>query len=212
MNTFKKTVTNLEQVSHDERQDRYADDFKKLLASRGGSLTRHGERKMERLINQFNCSQEMNLERIAKVQQLEDESPGLFDELQNRKKQTHIAKNTTKAIKDSGMNNAYWNLLNHAPASQVKQVVTPRVLDMDRQSCDILLKGILQDKQQENTMRALQQRERRASLNKLAHKHNERLALAQRLGVKHKGHAMKASPNSRDREDNVAELFKPRRV
>lgn len=146
---------NLEGISRDERNDRISEDFKKLLASKGSSQTRHANRTMERFINQFNCSQEINLEKIMKVQQCEEENPMLFDDLQNRKKQTHVAKNTTRALKDYGMNNAYWNLLNHSPPAQVKQVVTPRVLEMDRRSCDKLLKGILKEKQLEHDKKAL---------------------------------------------------------
>ena len=33
------------------------------------------------------------------------------------KKMTYVAKNTSRAIKDQNMNNAYWNLLNHMPKS-----------------------------------------------------------------------------------------------
>ncbi len=48
----------------------------------------------------------------------------LFDELANKKKWTHVNKNTTKALKDQSLNNAYWNLLNHVPQKNVKHVVT----------------------------------------------------------------------------------------
>lgn len=135
------------------------------------------------------------------MQQIEEENPLLFDDLQNRKKWTHVGKNTTRALKNSNMNNAYWNLLNHAPLSQVKQVVTPRVLEMDRRSCDKLLKSILEEKQEENNKKAKVQKERRASLNRLAHAHNERLALANRLGVKIKGRPIMPSPEVKIREN-----------
>lgn len=82
------------------------------------------------------------MNKVEKVNQLELENPVLYDELANRKKQTYIQKNSSRAIKDSDMNNAYWNLLNHMPQKMVKNVVTPRVLDMDRRSCDHLLKSI----------------------------------------------------------------------
>ena len=70
------------------------------------------------------------------------------------------------------------------PQKMVKNVVTPRVLEMDRRSCDHLLMSIYEDKSQEDRKQALIQKERLASRNKLAMKHNERIAVANRIGVK----------------------------
>lgn len=80
----------------------------------------------------------------------------MFEELMNRKKWTHISKNSSKAIKEQEMNNHYWNLLNHAPPSQVKNIVTDRVLDMDKRSCDNLLNAILEEKRLEDDKRRIQ--------------------------------------------------------
>ncbi len=59
----------------------------------------------------------MNFEKAEIVKSIEQDNPMLFDELSSRKKMTYVAKNTSRAIKDQNMNNAYWNLLNHMPKS-----------------------------------------------------------------------------------------------
>lgn len=48
------------------------------------------------------------------------------------------------------MNICYWNLLNHAPEATVKNIVTQRVLNMDKRSCDNLLNAILDEKRQDD--------------------------------------------------------------
>ena len=52
---------------------------------------------------------------MQQVQRLETEDPQAYEELANKKKWTHVQKNTTKAIRDQHLNNNYWNLLNHIP-------------------------------------------------------------------------------------------------
>lgn len=49
---------------------------------------------MERLIQQYQCSQEMDNSKVEIVRNLELENPMIFDELQNKKKQTYVEKNT----------------------------------------------------------------------------------------------------------------------
>ena len=127
---------------------------------------------------QYNGSQEMSPEKIEMVKSFEAENPVLYDELANKKKWTHINKNSTKALKDLSMNNNFWYLLNHMPKSQVSSVVTPRILQMDQRSCDELLQGILEEKQQDGIKQSLIQRERMAARNKLAQRHNDRIAQA----------------------------------
>ena len=56
----------------------------------------------------------MNMEKKQIVTKLENESPGLLEELLCRRRFTHVTKNTSKALKDVDMNNNYWNLLNHS--------------------------------------------------------------------------------------------------
>lgn len=120
----------------------------------------------------------MSPEKIEMVKSFEAENPVLYDELANKKKWTHINKNSTKALKDLSMNNNFWYLLNHMPKSQVSSVVTPRILQMDQRSCDELLQGILEEKQQDGIKQSLIQRERMAARNKLAQRHNDRIAQA----------------------------------
>ena len=81
---------------------------------------------------------------------MENENPMLFDELANRKKWTYVSKNSSKAIKDYNLNRNYWNLLNHMPKSQVNNIVTKRVLEMDQMSCDNLLNAILEEKREDD--------------------------------------------------------------
>lgn len=58
------------------------------------------------------------------------------------------------------MNYNYWQLLNHVSSKQVKNIVTPNVLMMDKRSCDSLLKGILKEKMLDDEKKNLIQRER----------------------------------------------------
>ena len=80
------------------------------------------------------------------ISKIEDEDPQFFDSALTKRKWTHAQKNTTRAIKDQQINNNYWNLLNHLPQDKVKGIVTNRVLEMDRRSCDNMLKSIINDK------------------------------------------------------------------
>lgn len=58
---------------------------------------------------------------------------------------------------------------------------------MDRASCDHLLKAILEEKKDEDFKQNVIQMTRLADRNRLMLKHNERLQLAERIGVKVKG-------------------------
>lgn len=79
---------------------------------------------------------------------------------------------------------------------QVKSIVTPEVLLMDKRSCDSLLKGILREKIMDDEKKNLIQKERQILRNKLALKHNQRIIQANQLGVK-----MRASSiNMNDKE------------
>ena len=79
----------------------------------------------------------------------------LFDEVACRKKWTYVSKNTSKALKDQGMNSAYWNILNHVPKSSVAGIVTKSVLRMDKRSCDNLLNAIFLDKLEEDARKKI---------------------------------------------------------
>ena len=87
---------------------------------------------------------------------MEQEDPLLYDEISTRRKWSYVKKNTTKALKDHGMmNNNYWHLLNHVSKKQVKNIVTPNILNMDKRSCDSLLKGILKEKKDDDAKKNL---------------------------------------------------------
>ena len=97
-----------------------------------------------------------------------------------------MKKNTSRALRNQSLNNQYWNLLNHAPPKSVNTIVTDRVLSMDKRSCDNLLKGILQEKRDLDQKHQTMQIERQKIRNKLKMKHNERIIMAEKLGVKNK--------------------------
>ena len=92
---------------------------------------------------------------------LEQQDPIMFDEVSNRRKWSYVKKNTTKALKDQGiLSNNYWQLLNHVSKKQVNSIVTKNILNMDKRSCDSLLKGILKEKMQDDDKKSLIQKER----------------------------------------------------
>ena len=82
------------------------------------------------------------------------------------------------------MNKYYWPLMNHLPDNQVKNIVTTRVLNMDKRSCENLLQAILDEKKHDHDKRTIQQDSRQEERNKLKKSHNDRLLLAERIGVK----------------------------
>lgn len=57
---------------------------------------------------------------------------------------------------------------------------------MDKRSCDNLLKGILNEKIEQDKTYQIRQTERQNCRNKLKQKHNERLVQAEKIGVKTK--------------------------
>lgn len=59
-------------------------------------------------------------------------------------------------MKEAPINNQYWNLLNHLPKRTVDAIVTDRVLNMDKRSCDNLLKSIMNEKIKEDEKREVQ--------------------------------------------------------
>ena len=57
---------------------------------------------------------------------------------------------------------------------------------MDKRSCDNLLKGILNEKIEQDKTYQIRQTERQNGRNKLKQKHNDRLVQAEKIGVKTK--------------------------
>ena len=79
---------------------------------------------------------------------IESEDPALFEELSMRRKWSNVSKDPVKGLRDQQLNkNSYWNMLNHLPNKGVERIVTDKILDMDRKSCDRILQGILEEKQ-----------------------------------------------------------------
>ena len=71
-----------------------------------------------------------------------------------RRKWSNVAKDPVKGLKDQMLNrNSYWNMINHLPAKGVERIVTDKILDMDKVSCDRILKSILEEKQTEDMKR-----------------------------------------------------------
>ena len=79
---------------------------------------------------------------------MEAEEPALFEELSMRKKWSNVSKDPVKGLKDSFMHkNSYWSMLNHLPSKGVDRIVTDKILDMDKVTCDRILQSILEEKQ-----------------------------------------------------------------
>ena len=82
---------------------------------------------------------------------IENEDPTLFEELSMRRKWTNVAKNPEKGLRDQQLQkNSYWNMINHLPTKGVERIVTDKILDMDKISCDRILQNILEEKQDED--------------------------------------------------------------
>ena len=65
-----------------------------------------------------------------------------------RRKWSNVSKDPVKAIRDQELlKNNYWGMLNHLPAKGVGRIVTDKILEMDKVSCDRILQGILEEKQ-----------------------------------------------------------------
>lgn len=114
-----------------------------VIRAKQEKIERYSARKLERMIWQYQSSQGLTPEQISEIQQIERDDPVLFDELASKKKWTYACKNSTRALKDQHLNNAYWNLLNHVSKDKVSSVVTKRILEMDKTSCDGLLNAII---------------------------------------------------------------------
>lgn len=70
------------------------------------------------------------------------------------------------------------------PKKKVSHIVTNRVLEMDKRSCENLLKAILEEKKEEDMKKALVQQERLIARNKTTERHNKGLSHLAKIGVK----------------------------
>merc|ERR1711893_42886 len=95
-----------------------------------------------------------------------------------RKKWTNVNKDPVKGMKDDFMNrHQYWGTLNHLPAKGVEKVVTDKILAMDKESCDRILQGILEEKQIDDFKREQQASLRNDLREKLSQRHRQTMDL-----------------------------------
>ena len=65
-----------------------------------------------------------------------------------KRKWSNVAKDPVKGLKDNHLNtNSYWQILNHLPSKGVERIVTDKILNYDKTTCDRILKEILEEKQ-----------------------------------------------------------------
>ena len=53
------------------------------------------------------------------------------------------------------MNGKYWNLLNNLPKKVIDSIITPSVLQMDKNTVDRFLKDILEEKSVEDNKKSM---------------------------------------------------------
>ena len=68
-----------------------------------------------------------------------------------KRKWSNVSKDPNKGLKDQFMNrNDYWQMLNHLPPKGVGRIVTDRILDYDKVTCDRILQTILHEKKMDD--------------------------------------------------------------
>ena len=75
-------------------------------------------------------------------------------------------------------------MLNHLPPKGVSRIVTDRILNYDKITCDRILNSILYEKKMEDVKKQNQQRKRQELRQKLSDRHNKSLQLEIRSGVR----------------------------
>ena len=102
-----------------------------------------------------------------------------------RRKWSNVAKNPDKGIKDQEMNKlSMWGMINHLPQKGVSRIVTDKILDMDKVTCDRILQSILEEKQMEDIKKQKQQQNRLELRSKLNARHDKLMDLEIRSGVR----------------------------
>jgi len=102
-----------------------------------------------------------------------------------RRKWSNVNKDPTKGLKDEGLNkNSLWSMLNHLPSKGVDKVVTDKILQMDKESCDRILQNILYEKQVQDMKCERQQLLRQDMRNKLKQRHDAMMSLEIKSGVR----------------------------
>ena len=146
---FKRQPRNLDDISQQERDEIFQRSMHNLLLARRDASERQNARRLERMIIQFKANQLPDNDGSRdQISILEAEDPALFEELSMRKKWSNVSKDPVKGLRDQQLNkNSYWNMLNHLPSKGVNRIVTDKILDLDKSSCDRILQGILEEKQ-----------------------------------------------------------------
>lgn len=72
---------------------------------------------------------------------------------------------------------SYWHLLKNLPQKAVNQIVNPRILQMDKNSCDHILNSMYRDMQHNEYKQQVQQLERAKLRSRLRDAHNKSLEL-----------------------------------
>jgi len=72
---------------------------------------------------------------------------------------------------------SYWHLLKNLPQKAVDQIVNPRILQKDKNSCDHILNSMYRDMQHDEYKQQLQQLERAKLRSRLRDTHNKSLEL-----------------------------------
>ena len=75
-------------------------------------------------------------------------------------------------------------MLNHLPAKGVERIVTERILNYDKDTCDLILQKILMQKQQADLKKEFMLRNRQELRAKLRLRHNQVMELEQICGVR----------------------------
>lgn len=102
-----------------------------------------------------------------------------------KRKWSNVSKDPVKGLKDQQMHiNAYWQMLNHLPPKGVNKIVTDRILEYDKTSCDRILQNILTEKVIEEERKARQQHHRQELRQKLCQRHHATMLLERRSGVR----------------------------
>ena len=119
------------------------------------------------------------------MEELEATEPALVEELLLKKKWRNVQKDPQRSLNDQSLDvSSYWQQLNNLPAKGVDKIVNPTILKYDKNSCDYILKRILDSKQKEDAKLEVQMRDRHNLRQKLRDKHNQTLELEAYCGVR----------------------------
>ena len=149
------------------------------------SQDRYLARKLERSLIQHKSCQPVAATTKQEMEQLEVTEPALVEELMLKKKWRNVQKDPQRALNDQSLDvSSYWQQLNNLPSQGVDKIVNPRILKYDKNSCDYILKRILDSKQKEDAKHEVQMRDRVQLRGKLRDKHNQTLELEAYCGVR----------------------------